>query len=316
MRVRLSPAALAAASVAAILLCAPSAAANTVVGSSCSATIGISESTVAPIQNSSSNPLPITVPFTGIATEWRFNSSIPFSEPHLLLTLRPTGGESEFEATAEGPLVLVREGANTFNLRMPVRGGERFGIWGPTNTFVCTGEGARIAYLTGQLPVFAKGAFTVDPNPIEAAGTVAIELDADGDGYGDETQDGCPQSGRYQSPCPVLSLDSHAVVSRRSVLVLVSASDPAPLTVSASATIPRKPGKATASARVRLTPETTMTAEGTITRVRLPFKPRLISALRSLPRKRSVKLSVRSTATDLAGRVSTDAATVRLRGRG
>ena len=48
-----------------------------------------------------------------------------------------------------------------------------------------------------------------------------IERDQDGDGFGDATQDGCPESPVYHGPCPVLSFSPQVKIGEHSILVRV-----------------------------------------------------------------------------------------------
>lgn len=58
-----------------------------------------------------------------------------------------------------------------------------------------------------------------------------IEPDADGDGYGDETQDKCPQSALAQVACPVVKLSVSASAKKKQATILVTDDVPASVTV-------------------------------------------------------------------------------------
>ena len=73
-----------------------------------------------------------------------------------------------------------------------------------------------------------------------------IEPDADGDEFGDETQDKCPQQGGIQAGCPPVAalgppapivLDAEAVAKKGSLLILVSMSGEASVSVSGAVEI-------------------------------------------------------------------------------
>ena len=51
-----------------------------------------------------------------------------------------------------------------------------------------------------------------------------LEPDADNDGFGDETQDACPQSTAFQTLCPLITLDGSTKVGRKAVTVVIAAS--------------------------------------------------------------------------------------------
>lgn len=72
-----------------------------------------------------------------------------------------------------------------------------------------------------------------------AAVWATVEADADGDGYGDETQDKCPQSAAFQNPCPVLSISQQLSASKTQISVLAASSIDAQLVAVAVVSIPK-----------------------------------------------------------------------------
>src|SRR5262249_36776153 len=119
----------------------------------------------------------------------------------------------------------------------PVKAGDYFGTVG-------SGFGETVAiYCETKNPGDRLGAFAGNPslnstaslmgeepgfqNPI----VVFVEPDADSDGYGDETQDKCPQSAAFQAECPTVTVDANASARKSSVTVLVTTSNSAPVTV-------------------------------------------------------------------------------------
>jgi hypothetical protein len=141
-----------------------------------------------------------------------------------------------------------------------------------------------------------------------------IEPDADHDGYGDETQDRCPQSAAYQIPCPALTLSLYPIAGKKAVTVLVSAGVSAQVTVSGSAKLPAN-GKAGSSAQVKLAPVQHLANPGQMTKYKLTLPSKLKSTLASLPQSKSVKLTLTARGANDAGVVATEKAALRLKGR-
>ena len=93
-----------------------------------------------------------------------------------------------------------------FDARQPVEAGDYIGI-----TLV---SGSEIGYLSGSGD---ERLFEVDGDPtltnvdsttpynLETLVSASVEPDADGDGFGDESQDGCPSRADTQAACPVAS---------------------------------------------------------------------------------------------------------------
>jgi hypothetical protein len=216
------------------LVVAPGASASVEVGSDCEASGMVVGATLFPLVTSPDNRLPISATAGGVATKWRVRS--PGTDVHTekLKVLRPEFGSNQVRVIGESDLQDVTDGHEAFDVRIPVQAGDRFGVTGKV------GEGA-IACSPSR-PGDVAGAFFEESQPgsthsfseynsAQAAVSVVIEPDRDGDGYGDETQDKCPQSAAYQAPCPTISLDSFPIVLKRSVLLLVSASEAASVQV-------------------------------------------------------------------------------------
>jgi hypothetical protein len=145
-----------------------------------------------------------------------------------------------------------------------------------------------------------------------------IEPDADHDGYGDETQDGCPASPASHTTCPpakLVSLSSLALARKGSVVVFVSTDATAPVSVSGSVKLPKGPKKrAHASALAKLPAATQTVAPGQIAQLMLKFPKALTTALARLPKRKSLKLEIDAEATNATGQASTSKSTATLRG--
>lgn len=130
-----------------------------------------------------------TVPFDGVITRWRARVG-PAASPIRLRVLRPSAGvevgrSSQATAvTAEQPIVR--------NTRIPVVTGDRIALE------CCTTTNGPIFAATGTSevwsPPIADGA-QIPSTAVPATGATMVnadvEHDADGDRYGDETQDNC-----------------------------------------------------------------------------------------------------------------------------
>src|SRR5262249_41448237 len=137
--------------------------------------------------------LPIAAPAPGVVTQMKVNlaTSTPGVE---LKVLEPGGYPNDFHVVSETPLMTTVPGQNVFETRIPVKAGYRFGIYGPEGTTpYCHTAYAQdtMGLALGDLQVGSTASFTMETQalvPIAAT----IEPDADGDSFGDETQDACP----------------------------------------------------------------------------------------------------------------------------
>jgi hypothetical protein len=151
-----------------------------------------------------------------------------------------------------------------------------------------------------------------------------VEPDADGDGYGDETQDECPSDAAVQGDCPVAPQvrDTHAptatlggprtqdVVAKRRVVVYVSSNEAARLSASGAISLPG------ASRVLKLRSAVKSVAAQTRTRLELKLGRKAVSRIRRALR-RGAKLRARVTVTvrDAAGNAASARRTIRIKHR-
>jgi hypothetical protein len=300
------------------LASASSASAATEVGTVCTSNASY-VGTVIPVSKAGGDSLPLTAPIAGVVTRWKVNHGS--FETHLvrLKVARPAGETGKFLITGESSSERTVKGTNEFDTRIPVQAGDRFGVYSPTQAPLCATISLddRWAALNGEADVGSTANFLVGPDA-RVPVSVTIEPDADGDGFGDETQDKCPLIASL-SDCPPISISSFGLARRSSALVLVSANGSATVDVSGSVSLPkarrRRVKPARASAQLRLTAPTQAVEDGQIGRFMLRFPPALRASLATLPRKRSVTLDVTSTATDPAGQRSSSRLSIRLKGQ-
>ena len=104
----------------------------------------------------------------------------------------------------------VTSGLNTFDTKISVEAGDRFGVLGSSiGTLYCNTEdpGDLMGIAEGGIPAGGTATFK-EKTGAQAAVSAVIEPDADRDGYGDETQDKCPQSALCRPLARSLLLDA------------------------------------------------------------------------------------------------------------
>ncbi|MFA9270889.1 MAG: hypothetical protein ACEQSX_09035 [Baekduiaceae bacterium] len=142
-------------------------------------------------------------PSDGVVTEVRYRGE--FSDTRVRLVRVDTAAKTVRVVRSGAPLTATALGVDQWKIaeRIEIRAGERVTLDAP-------GSGAALFALPGlsgglAVPRPADGAeaaYTAFPfsGPwIEAF----VEPDADRDGFGDETQDRCPNDASTQAPCPV-----------------------------------------------------------------------------------------------------------------
>jgi hypothetical protein len=307
---------------AASLLATASASAATEVGSNCLANSGVGGVvTEVQLAKASGDPLPITAPTSGVVTRWKVNSGIEGAFLQQLKVLRQAGNAKTFQTVAESSPGTVLKAQNSFEARIPVQAGDRFGVGSPgvgpsAAVLYCTTGNTSDEYgvIAGNTAVGSVSEFPPTGGAIVAV-SATIEADADNDGFGDETQDKCPRSAALQLvPCPLVTLGGIGKLTKGSAQILVSASSQAPVTVFGSVKTPKK-GKKGKARQITIQGGTQSVSPGTVIPFNLVYPPTLKSALTALPPSKSLPLVVTMTATDLAGQVTTSQLTLKLKGQ-
>jgi hypothetical protein len=317
---KLLSAALAMAIVATTFVGVSSASAATLFGSGCAANQTLEGEAVGGVWVSTAHPsaaFPVSAPISGVITEWTINSNLkvltegefPRMYQQRLVVVRSEG--ETFKVVGEapgGPLNLT--GTSTYLTRLPVQQGDLLGIAGNPFTIFCnTGDEAdTFVYTVGGTPVGSSFKPIASAKGLQVPITARVEPDVDGDGYGDETQDQCPQSAAYQSPCPVVAVSSLSLTHPKAVTVYVSSSLSAPVAVSGTVKIGK--GK---SATLKA-PGQTVTP-GALARFNLAFTKPVLRTLKALTTKKLLTVTVSASATNVAGSVSTATSQLKLRGQ-
>jgi hypothetical protein len=297
-----------------------SASAATEFGSGCAANSFAPLQSLVSVAHGPTSPLPVAAPSAGVITEWKLNvemseltpeerAELANSVAQALLVLRPAGPDhyTVVGRSEAGPLDLG--GTSTYPADIPVRQGDLLGLSGAF-TFFCqtTDPGDAVAPFFGSSPVGATVETEAPVSEAQVPVVAKLEPDVDSDGAGDETQDKCPQSPAYQAPCPVVTINSKPMAGKKAVSVYVATSLAAPVEV--TATVPLGKGR---TATLSAPPQTI--GPGSLTHFTLGFPKQLAKALRKLPAKRFLRMSITAAATNLSGPPSTTTSTAWLKGQ-
>ena len=208
----------------------------------------------------------LTAPAAGVVVRWRLKHATAASDITVRLvvmggnTVRARGSAEDLPTTAA---------TDTFTTRLPITAGDRV-------TVSATGPAGRwlpAIYQDNQSsrhqwhPQLADGetrAPDVTYANYEVLLNADVEADADGDGYGDETQDACPSKASTQGACPAAPADPRPTARPEVTTPAPTTTSPLqlPQTPTAGPTVPvtlgRAPTRADARGRVavRLSCET------------------------------------------------------------
>jgi hypothetical protein len=141
---------------------------------------------------SSSPQSSYAVPSSGVLTSWSYQASGTVSPIKFKLGRRVSG--DSFRVEAESALVTpATNTVNTYPVRATVAPGDVIGIHF-TGTAGCTRitPGYEDHYYGGDVLPGTAPLFILDDGSYQFDVSAQLEPDADGDGFGDETQDSCP----------------------------------------------------------------------------------------------------------------------------
>jgi hypothetical protein len=302
-----------------VLVGAETAPAAVEVGSRCEAHTGllVSDGIVFPF--TAGDPLPSSSPTNGVATSWTVHTGSTDTHYQGLKVLRTTSDPDVVEVVAETPREAVTKGSGPIPIRFPILRGDRFGLSGSLGVPVCdTDSTTDVIGVTqgsgqpGQRDSFHK------LSGYQLALSVVVEPDLDGDGYGDESQEPCPELITLQAPCPPVTFEKSAELKPRGILIGVKVSSLATVQVFGQV---GWQVRATGSRDHRFivalnggNARTVLPNRGA--RFRLPLGRLVMRRLAQLELPRSLRAQMIVRVTDLAGRVAERRFRLRLPGRG
>lgn len=268
----------------------------------------------------------------GVVTHWRAEVEPALAGTRQQLLVLQQVDEQTDRLVGESAVETLAAGVNEFAAHVPAPEYAHVGLRGPEETVFCDKPDGHLAgFVDGAFALGESRDFSIAMNtgvPVIAT----VEPDADGDGYGDESQDGCPSSPLYVGACPLpVTLAVKRRVRKRSILLKVRPSGPASVDVYGQVGWNFKPKRKRRSARrhrrgagaskrgrkrliVGLNGGKKNVAPGAVTRftIRLP-KPVLLRLSR-LNRKESVRAKLTLRATNPAGVSKNTRLRVKLRG--
>ncbi|MCB0828589.1 MAG: thrombospondin type 3 repeat-containing protein [Solirubrobacterales bacterium] len=142
----------------------------------------------------------------GVITGWQYAAGSYSGAGAIRLKMfRPLGLNDYRVVGADQPRTPASNVLNSWPVRIPVRQGDRIGIHttGPPVASNASDANNRYAVLAGDLATGSSATFTPSGGTGRRMNVAAtLEADADGDGFGDTSQDKCPTNPNTQGTCP------------------------------------------------------------------------------------------------------------------
>lgn len=154
--------------------------------------------------NDAGDPVTSPAPADGVIVRFRIRSIGAESVTFRLARVTNQGGTILAQAAGTGPTVTLQGTGQTeeFPARLAVAQGEHLALDAPSTRMVYNQGGNEYTPLYAPPLVDGQGPRGPGGEPTgELLVQAVMEPDADGDGFGDETQDGCPTQGSNQGAC-------------------------------------------------------------------------------------------------------------------
>jgi hypothetical protein len=154
--------------------------------------------------NADGDPVTSPAPADGVIVKLRIKSAGPETVTFRLATVNKQGDVVFAQAAGTGPSLNLQGTGDIeeFAARVPVAQGAHIALDSPSTKMVYNQGGDEFAYL--YAPTLAEGQGPRAPSA-EGVGELLVqavmEPDADRDGFGDETQDGCSSQASVQGAC-------------------------------------------------------------------------------------------------------------------
>jgi hypothetical protein len=300
-----------ASSLAALLLLAPGASASSEAGWNCTATGSRPGVTLlaTPWPDYPVSPLVKESPGVIVGFALRVGPGLgPIAQQ---LGVFRAAGAGQYTKVAESAVEVFPEGFTQYPARVPVQRGDILGLHGPVATLYC-GDGPG-ALFEGGIAVGETKSF-VNEDAAKSPVSAVVEPDLDGDGYGDQSQDGCPNSLYFHTDCPFPAVYvGKVLVKKRAILIEASNNTDASFEAVGEARW-RLPGGR--KVRVGLDSGAAQPVPGaTLTQLRVPLPRSLRNRLDKLPPRQSLQARIDVKATNLVPYVGTHEIKVKLPGR-
>jgi hypothetical protein len=178
-----------------------------VVGSTASSPIACGDNTIVMSSTAPGGPTYVS-PVDGVITSWTHGAGPATGSLRLLVTGPSTVTPGAYTIFAKGAMQAITASTfNTFPARLPIAAGQQLGLdVGPVGLVYCgsLGQPGDVAIYVDSFDTTNATEFTPDtPGPGARLNVSAVvEPDADHDGFGDVSQDFCPQSATTQVACP------------------------------------------------------------------------------------------------------------------
>lgn len=302
--------------ISALLLAAPSAlAGSSEAGWGCTATGSEPGWTLLATPQGGGPYSPLVKESPGVITAWTVRVGAGLGQFAQQLGVFRPAGNGEYTKVAESALevfgeVVPGEGVTSRPARIPVQQGDLVGLHGPEGTLYCGGGPSAVfngSIATGETkPFVEEGA---GKSPVNAV----VEEDVDRDGYGDFSQDRCPNSALFQTECPLPAIAVGKVAVKKRA-IWIEASNNTDASFEAVGEVRWRAG----GSRVRVGLDSgpaQAVAAGAIAMLKVDLPRTVVKRLAKLPARQALRARIDVRATNLVPYLGTHEIKLKLPGR-
>lgn len=233
----------------------------------------------------------------GVVTSWMIQQLPGLSAGTQSLVMARSNGDplESFTVIGVSQPLANGPGVSFGSTRIPVKAGDYIGLAGNPNPAICTGYDGTLSAVTAPNAATVGYQYLISNGfvftPSGAAVSASVEPDADADGFGDESQDGCPASAAVQVDCSTLKLGRrHLTPGVSQLKILVSA--PFAATARATGSIRIRPAGGGDVQRFVFRSQSTAVGPGKLTTLKLGYPKGLVKLLAGHPSSRRFKMKV------------------------
>lgn len=264
------------------------------------------------IQTATASQPSYAVPAAGVITSFSHISEASPDSTLQLVVVRPTGPDYLVVGVSTAK-TLASAAMNTFPERIPVQAGDLLGVEGTGTALgaMAPAPGGNTVSATASL-AFTGGmllsSLMAPASPLVLDISAVVEPDADGDGYGDETQDLCPTDKTTQGTCntagPKLTLTAATTQKTKASFSFSAVSDEASsATVDGTLTYYVKTNGKKKKKTIKLAPVTQSLLAGVSSKFSFTLSSKAKSALK---KSGKLKVALSIVSTDVKGNKSTN----------
>ena len=235
-------------------------------------------------------------PIDGVITHWGVNKVGTGVDSNLGPDRRQRDELRQLDRSQRcGPIIIAQQNVvnESGRERLAIKAGEGIGFatGGGGGGALCNtlDPGDTVGYSNtffGPGGSYAESIATAYRIPVFAT----VEADVDKDGYGDDTQDKCPQSAALQNPCPVLAISQQLAAAKGAIAITAAASVDTSLTATAKVKVPKLGQKKAAT--VTFASKATAFSAGQIKSIKLKLPSRVKDALAATKKSKKLKFTV------------------------